>query len=136
MFLRLAVMVCLAFSTVSSGCGPRRGDPAPAAAASGKAKLATAAVAKVVFIDQENGCPCTRGRIEGSWTALMAALAGRAEIPFERIHSDTQRALAERYTAQRPLTATPGIYFVNSAAIVVEMLQGEVRTDQIAAVLK
>jgi len=136
MSVRLARLACLVWLFCLSACALRRADPAPAGATSSKTAQASTRVAKIAFIDQEHGCPCTRGRVEGSWSAVQTALAGRTDVQVERIHSDTQPALASPYTTQRSFSTTPGIYFVDGKAAVVEMLQGEVRPDQITAVLK
>ena len=92
--------------------------------------------AKVVFIDQETACDCTRKRIDGTWTALQAALGQPAALSVERIHLDTQVAKAEAYTLLKPLMVVPGVYFVDEREGVLELLQGEVTQAQVAAVLK
>jgi hypothetical protein len=93
-------------------------------------------VARVVFVDKENACDCTRTRTEATWTALQSALGTPARVPVERIHSDTQAAEAARYTALKPLMVIPGVYFVDDRSGVIELLQGEVTTAQVAAVLE
>jgi hypothetical protein len=93
-------------------------------------------IAKIVFIDTENACDCTRKRIEETWKALQAALGEPATLTVARIHADTQSALAEPYTLLKPLMVSPGIYFVDEHEAVIEMLQGAVKKEQIAAVLK
>jgi hypothetical protein len=96
----------------------------------GKAKLA-----KVVFVDKQNACPCTRKRVDDSWTALQTALGTPNKLPVERYYVDTQPAETAPYVNAQPLMVPPGIYFVDEQQKVREMLQGEVTAAQIAAVL-
>jgi hypothetical protein len=105
-------------------------DPAGAGAAAAPASR----VARIVFLDKEQCCDCTRKAQEASWTAIQTALGGAA-IPVERIHFDTQSGQAEPYRALRPMMASPGIYFLDAAGGLVEQLQGEVTADQVRAVL-
>ena len=104
--------------------------------ASAQATPAAAAVAKIVFIDQEVCCDCTRERIDGTWAALSKAMEGGAGVPVERFHLDTQEEQARPYLAMRPLMVAPGLYFLDSDGGLVEMLQGELSEGQIGAVLQ
>jgi len=92
-------------------------------------------VAKIAFIDKEHACDCTRKRVDDTWAALGAALGTPTKLPVERIHFDTESAKAAAYTQSRPLMVPPGIYFVDQGNAVLELLEGEVTTEQIAAVL-
>ena len=93
-------------------------------------------IAKIVFLDTENACDCTRKRIEEAWKALQAALGAPTTLTVVRIHVDTQAALAGPYTLLKPLIIPPGIYFVDEHEAMIEMLQGAVKQEQITAVLK
>ena len=95
-----------------------------------------AGVASVVFIDKEAPCPCTDKRIKSSWKALQSALKVRKDIPVTRIHYDTETPRAERINALKPLMVIPGIYFMTGQGRVLALLQGEVKLDEITAVLK
>lgn len=97
---------------------------------------ATTAVTKIVFIDQEVCCPCTRERIDGTWAELSKVLEGGPEVPVERIHGDSQEEQAKPYIAMRPLMVAPGLYFLDADGGLVEMLQGELSEGQIGAVLQ
>ncbi len=110
--------------------GPVAADPSGAAAVSAPASR----VARIAFVDKENCCDCTRRAQDASWAALQAALGGAA-IPVERIHFDTQAAQADSYRSLRPMMASPGIYFLDAAGGLVDLLQGEVTADQVRAVL-
>ena len=111
---------------------PSAGDtPAPTEQ---PAKAATA-VAKIVFVDQEVCCNCTRERIDGTWAELQKALEAGPEVPVERIHGDTQEEQARPYLDMRPLMVAPGLYFLDADGGLVEMFQGELTEAQIAAVL-
>lgn len=95
-----------------------------------------APVARIVFLDKEDACDCTRQRIAGTWAALQAALGTPASLPVERIHVDTQAALAQTYTLVRPLLVAPGVYLLDANDAVIDVLQGEVTSAQIAAKLE
>jgi hypothetical protein len=105
--------------------------PAPAAKPEPASKLA-----KIVFIDKEKACDCTRKRVEQTWTSLQSALGTPAALPVQRLHIDTQTAEAAAYTSAKPLMVPPGIYFVDGQGAVVEMLQGEVEAKDIEMALK
>jgi hypothetical protein len=93
-------------------------------------------VAKIVFVDKEKACKCTAEKIEKSWTALAAALKAKGvELPIERVHLDTQAAEAGKYKALKPMIAIPGIYLLNADGKLIELLQGEVTTEQVEKVL-
>ncbi|MBK8480672.1 MAG: hypothetical protein IPL40_05795 [Proteobacteria bacterium] len=135
--MRIAMLVSLALTLAVVAC--ERTKPAPRQAVASTSAATTngpATVAKIVFIDKENACDCTRKRIEDTWAAMQAALGTPATLPVERIHVDTQTAQAEAYTMFKPLMVPPGVYFVDASNGVIELLQGEVTTEQIAAVLK
>jgi hypothetical protein len=93
-------------------------------------------IAKIVFIDKEKACDCTRKRVEGTWTTLQTALGTPPSLPVQRLHVDTQAAEAAPYTSAKPLMVPPGIYFVDGRGTVVELLQGEIETKEIETVLK
>ncbi len=137
----MRVVLMLALPLAVAACEQAKAPPPPtaptAAAAAAAAAAATAPkLAKIVFLDQETACDCTRQRIDGTWAALQAALGQPASLQVERIHVDTQAAQAETYTLLKPLMVVPGVYFVDDRNGVLEMLQGEVKQEQIAAVLK
>lgn len=134
----MRVVSLVALLLVGGAC-ERGSAPASAPTASAAATTPSAAsskIAKVVFIDQETACDCTHKRIDATWAALQAALGQPASLQVERIHVDTQAQQAETYTLLKPLMVTPGVYFVDERNGVLEMLQGEVKQEQIAAVLK
>lgn len=93
-------------------------------------------VAKIVFVGQEECCKCTRERIDGTWNELTAALGEGSELPVERIHGDSQAALAQPYLDLRPMMVAPGLYFLDADGGLIEMLQGELTQAQIAEVLR
>jgi hypothetical protein len=132
--MRFSILVCCLVGAADVACERATADsvPAPGSASS----VAATKVARIVFIDKAEACECTKNRIDGSWTALQAALGTPAGIPVERIHMDTEAVRAEQYTTYKPLMVPPGIYFLGVGDSVTEMLQGEVSQEQIAAVLK
>jgi hypothetical protein len=132
--MRLAVIVFLSLLSLPA-CAKGKGAPAAAAAAA-PAPTPKSKITRVVFIDKEHACECTRKRVEGAWTALQTALGTPPKLPIERIHIDTQAAQADPYASAKPLMALPGIYFVDQQQHAVELLQGEVKAEEIEAVLK
>lgn len=133
--MRSLALVSLCFM-VATSCEQAKAPPKQATASAAAAVASAPKVAKVVFIDKENACECTKKRIDGTWAALQGALGTPASLSVERIHLDTEAAKAEFYTMLKPLMVPPGLYFVDGRDAVVEMLQGEVTTEQIATVLK
>jgi hypothetical protein len=134
----MRLLVTLALVLAVSACERNKAAPAPPATATSTSALSKspAKVARIVFIDKEHACDCTRKRTEDTWAAMQAALGTPASLPVERLHVDTQVNQAQAYTAAKPLMVPPGIYFVDASNGVVDMLQGEVTTEQIAAALK
>ena len=94
-------------------------------------------VTRIAFVDKEKCCQCTQDRIDASWAALQAALAGRdSALPVERIHVDTQAELAGKYRSKQPFMALPAIYLLDGSGNVVELLQGELSQAQVSAALE
>jgi len=134
----MRLLASLALVLAMAACERNKTTPPPPVTATSTSALSKspATIAKIVFIDKEHACDCTRQRTEDTWAALQAALGTPASLPVERLHGDTQSAQAGAYTAAKPLMVPPGIYFVDASNVVVDMLQGEITTEQIAAVLK
>jgi hypothetical protein len=120
-------------------CQRTKAAPTPVAAgmpASAVKAQAASKLAKIVFIDKEKACDCTRKRVEETWTALQSALGTPPALPVERLHVDTQAVQAAAYTTAKPLMVPPGIYFVDGQGAVVELLQGEIQAKEIEALVK
>jgi hypothetical protein len=139
-----ASLILLAASLVLTAGGCKETSASTEAAASATQPVAAepaaatkpaTVTAKIVFIDMENGCACTQKRVAGGWSALQAALAGKATPPVERLHSDTETEKAGAYEKLRPLLTVPALYFIDGQGALIELLQGEVTTEQIQAVL-
>jgi len=92
-------------------------------------------VKRIVFIDKERCCACTRRAIDATWAALQEGLGQDGKLPVERVHLDTQAAQAGKYRAKRALVTAPAIYFLDEADGVVELLQGEVTLEEVRTVL-
>ena len=93
-------------------------------------------VAKIVFVGQKQACPCTRKRIDGSWAALQAAAGARKHIPIERIYMDTDEVEVEPYEEMRAIMVLPGIYLLDGSGKLLDMVQGEVTTDNFNRILQ
>ena len=124
-----ALTIACALGLWLAACGGDKAEP-PAE------PTAAADVARIVFIDQEECCECTRKRTDATWAALNEALEGRADVPVERVHSDSQEAQAQPYLDMRPMMVVPGLYFLDAEGDLVEMLQGELTAEQIAVALR
>jgi hypothetical protein len=118
-------------ASAQEGSGPSKASPARPSGAEASTK-----VAKIVFIGKEIACQCTRDRVAGSWSALQKALGGRRDIRVERVQADRQRAEFDRYTAMRSIVTLPAVFFLDGAGALVEMLQGEISTEQFQRALR
>jgi len=134
-------VVLLLSLALMSGCSRAEST----AAASGQTASPVAAPAKkpkgtkierIVFLDLERCCDCTRKRIDASWKTLMEVLGFPPTIPLDRFHMDTQADKAAPYRAKRAVMVPPAIYFFGPKESLVEVLQGEVKADQIRKVLE
>ena len=132
-------VLSLSAAAFAAACGRATGEQAPrqqpvTSAAPAETREARE-IARIVFIDLEEACACDRRRIEGSWTALQAALGDASGIAVERVHRDTQEDETEPYTRMRPLMVVPGIYLLDEGGALIEMFQGEVTAAQVRAVV-
>ena len=109
-----------------------RETPKPA---EGKAKARASKVTRVVFLDKQEACDCTKTRIELSWNALTDALGNPPAIKVERVHMDTDPMTADPYKKMRPVMVAPAIYFLGEQDKLLEVLQGEVSKDKIKKLL-
>jgi hypothetical protein len=120
-------------STAASGSAPAKlGRVAQVASASSAAPK----VARIVFVGKEHACDCTRKTVDAGWAALQTALGAPAKVPVERLQVDTEADKVAPYRQQKPIMALPALYFLDGKGTVVELLQGEVTAEQIAAVLE
>jgi hypothetical protein len=132
---RSITVLGLCLSLGALGCERPAATAADSAQAPAAAPARTAALGRVVFLDQVEACECTQKRIEGSWQALQAALAARPGLPVDRIHADEQAEAAQVYLELAPVMVMPGIYFMDAQENLAEQLQGEITRAQIEAVL-
>ena len=135
-----ALMPLLALAVLAGGCdrpATAAGSRDGGATAAAPAASAASKVAKIVFIDQEECCDCTRKRIDGSWAALQEALKGRAPAPpIERVHQDKEGDRAESFRLMKPFMVIPAVYLLDSGGVLVEQLQGEITADQFTKALR
>lgn len=115
-----------------ASCRNNSGDSATSGA---EPTASHAKVARIVFIDKENACDCTRKRADDSWASLEEALGDQPSIPVERIYIDTEEERAAPFQELRPLMVIPGIYFLGEDGSLLEMLQGEVKADKMRAIV-
>jgi hypothetical protein len=128
-------------AVATAGCNVSRAAPGQTTGSSASvlqaapASAIAATVTKIVFVGKEHACDCTRKRVDEGWGALQRALGTPPRIPVERLQIDTDDSRVEPYRKQRPVMALPGIYFVDAKESVVELLQGEVTTEQVVQVI-
>jgi len=138
--MKRSVLLLSTFLAIGlSGCkreAPAAKAPSTAERPAAKKNPSTAgAIARIVFVDKEKCCACTRDRTDKSWKALTDVV-GYPPVPdVERIHMDSQADRAEPYKKQRPIMVPPAIYFFDRQGKLVEVLQGEVKAKQIRKVL-
>jgi hypothetical protein len=131
---RRFTLPCLAFAVLATlpGCHRTQAQTsAPATTTPAPAKRLT----KIVFVDKEHACDCTRKAVEAGWTALQKALGTPSKVSVERMHVDTEAAKVAPYRTQKPIMAMPAIYFVGAQNVVLDLLQGEVTEAQIQPIL-
>ena len=97
---------------------------------------AAAKVTRIVFVGKEHPCDCTRKALDAGWAALQKALGTQSKVPIEKLQVDTDGSKVDPYRNKKPIMALPAIYFLDGKGTVVELLQGEVTSDQIAGVLQ
>lgn len=134
--LRNLVLPCLAIAVLATSPGCHRSQAQSSAPVATTAKAAPAKkLAKIVFVDKEHACDCTRKAVDAGWTALQKALGSPNKLPIERMHVDTEAAKVAPYRSQKAIIAMPAIYFVGAQETVLDMLQGEVTEEQIQPIL-
>ena len=119
---------------VAAGCKTTQTDAVGETAA--KPASSGASVGRIVFVGQKEACQCTRDRIDASWAALETVLGREPAVPVERIQLDVDAAKAEEYAKLEAIIVVPGIYFLDEKGRLAELLQGEVRPEQVTAVLQ
>jgi len=130
----------MALITVALSAGPaacQREPSAGQATATAEAPVASqkGKVARVVFIGQRDACDCTRQRIDVSWKAVEQALAGSPDIVVRRLELDVDEAQAAEYDSLRPLMVPPGVYLLDQHGKLIDMLQGELKVEQVKRAL-
>ncbi len=97
-----------------------------------ESRTTNAKVAKIVFVGQKEACECTRKRVDDSLAALEEALSGRGDIAVEKLLLDVDEAKVAVYHKLGAIMVPPAIYLLDSSGALIEMLQGEVTSEQIA----
>ncbi len=138
-----AVAFCLLFasSALASNCKREEALSGQAAVttSTNKAPASRAAkskVTKIVFVGKLAACDCTRRRIDDSWAALQAALGTSGDIQIERLHVDTEQTKVAPYRKMRAIMVIPAAYFLDASGALLDMLQGEITTEQFGKALR
>lgn len=122
---------------LAGGCGRETaatGKQAPSGKQAAAVKTAaTAKVARIVFVDKEKCCKCTRERIDKSWKVVTDVLGFPPSIDVERLHMDSQADKAAPYIKQRAIMVPPALYFYDAQGTLLEVLQGELKPDKLKA---
>lgn len=146
--MRLFLIPYLCISVLLFCCSGPKGEPpargeelsseeTPGEGAEPGSDVTAQKVVRLVFIDKENACACTRERCDEGWSALQGALASLAAKPeVERLYMDTQEELVAPYRSQRPILVAPALYFFRQDGSLADMLQGEIEDEQISSLLR
>ena len=126
---RSSILIVALILLAQAGCQSTTESAPPKAAP--KAAPGAAAVERIVFVDKKKACACTRERIDASWKALTEVYGFPPTIDVERIHMDQDAVKAAPYKAKRPIMVLPAIYFLGMEDKLLEVLQGEVKAEQI-----
>jgi len=131
--LSLLLLVCFGIDVESSMSGEKVSPQENIKNAAGPlSEDAGSKVSRIVFVDMENACACTRKRCDEAWSALQTVLGSLAAKPVvERLYIDTQEDLVRPYREARPILAAPAIYFFGADGTLAGMLQGEIGDDKI-----
>lgn len=131
--LSLLLLVCFGNDGEASMSGEKAPQQEKISNAVGPvSEEAGSTVSRIVFVDMENACACTRKRCDEAWSALQTILDSLAAKPgVERLYIDTQEDLVRPYREERPILAAPAIYFFGGDGTLAGMLQGEIGDDQI-----
>ncbi len=99
---------------------------------------AKAKVTQLVFIGKKNACPCTKKSVDAGKKALQSVLGKQSRYRLQELNFDVEadRARLDALREKRAMTALPAIYFLDSAGVVKERLQGDITEAQIRAALK
>jgi len=136
LWVAIAAIAILACRSRDVKPEPSKTSVSSAAASAATPSASQPRTARIVFVDKAKCCQCAQDRIDASWAALQAALAGReSAVPVERIHVDTQPKLAAQYRNQRAFMALPAIYLLDGSGTIVELFQGESTQAQLSAAL-
>jgi len=127
------VLTAIVLLSATVGCGGRGGDAGPSSVATAPASASP--LARIVLVDEEECCNCTRDRINATVGALTVALGQPPAFPVERLHKDTQPEMVAAYSTFRPIMVIPAVYFVDANDAILDMLQGELKPEQITAVI-
>ena len=139
--MRQATALTITLITVALGVGPAACQSEPSAGgvtATAEAPAANSSkgkVARVVFVGQRDACDCTRNRIDASWKAVEQALAGSPDIEVQRLELDVDEAKAAEYDSMRSLMVPPGVYLLDQHGKLIDMLQGELKVEQVKGAL-
>ncbi|HPB51527.1 MAG TPA: hypothetical protein PLY68_09940 [Myxococcota bacterium] len=127
------VLTAFVLLSVMVGCGARGGAAGPSSVAAAPASASP--LARIVLVDEEECCNCTRDRINATASALTEALGQPPAFPVERLHKDTQPEMVATYSTFRPIMVIPAVYFLDANDAILDMLQGELKPEQITAVI-
>lgn len=132
LFFSLFAFACSRSPDPPGSSTPEMGEKSTSASmppADAVAPVPAGAVARVVFLDQEKSCPCSKKRIDDGWSRLQAALDYKDGVPIERIHVDTEADRSRPYTTMRQAMVAPAIYFLDRDGALLDMVQGDVTEE-------
>jgi hypothetical protein len=92
-------------------------------------------VARIVFLDRLDGNAAAKAHLDEVWVEVQTAMEDWRGILVERIHIDAEPKQSEKILALRSVDKLPGIYFLDENDALIEMLQGDVKANEIRKVV-
>jgi hypothetical protein len=91
---------------------------------------------RIVFVDKEVACACTRKAVDAGWKTLQSVVGPKPAVPIKRLFLDKQPAEVAVYRSKRPMVALPAIYVLDKSDKIVGMVQGEVKPEELKKLLQ
>jgi|GEM_PF-1347122 len=142
--LTLGLVVCVQAEVTapSSSASPEAApDPAASAQPSPAASPLSGGASRtsplrIVFVDKEVACACTRKAVDAGWKTLESVVGSKSTVPIKRLFLDKQPAEVAVYRNKRPMVALPAIYVLDKAENIVGMVQGEIKAEELRKLLR
>lgn len=129
------IILLFVFSQFFSGCKAASGTNNSEVQNKSVQKSQQPLVSKIIFVDKQNACKCTRAKTENAWNLLNESIKNNKSISLEKVFGDVEPQKIEPFKAQQSFFAYPAIYFLDSQNKVIKLLQGEIDEQSVKAVI-